>query len=279
MDRFNGKMRAPGSFSAAVLSSAPSREDLGSEQRACEAHGPYDAHGVRYFGRTVVWTECPGCVAKAAAESDAREAERLARAQKERLADMLQRSAIPPRFVGRTFDVYAVASPGQQQALDVARHYAEQFEQRARRGQGLIFSGPPGTGKSHLAVGILQALLPRHVGLYTTLMGVVRMLRATWQRGADNTESEVLSMLASVPLLVVDEVGVQYGTDAERTQFFEVLDARYLGMMPTILITNQDKDGLRATVGERAFDRLTETARWVVFDWPSHRPQVRKAAA
>jgi DNA replication protein DnaC len=82
-----------------------------------------------------------------------------------------------------------------------------------------------------------------------------------------------------VPLLVLDEIGVQYGTDGEQTIIFDILDRRYRDMRPSVLLTNQDKAGLKTFIGERAYDRLTETCRWVPFDWPSYRLQARKEAS
>ena len=83
------------------------------------------------------------------------------------------------------------------------------------------------------------------------------------------TESQVLSILFSVPLLVIDEIGVQYGTDSEQNILFDVMDRRYRDMMPTILLANlklkrekpEDPAGLREVLGERIYDRLTETGR------------------
>ena len=72
---------------------------------------------------------------------------------------------------------------------------------------------------------------------------------------------------------------MQYGTDGEQTIVFDVLDRRYREVRPTLILTNQDKAGLKAFVGERTFDRLVETCRWVPFDWPSYRPQARREAA
>jgi DNA replication protein DnaC len=54
-----------------------------------------------------------------------------------------------------------------------------------------------------------------------------------------------------------------------------VLDRRYRQMRPTIFITNQDREGFKTFIGERAYDRLKQTARWVTFDWASFRPQAR----
>ena len=75
------------------------------------------------------------------------------------------------------------------------------------------------------------------------------------------------------------EVGVQYGTDGEQNILFEVLDRRYRDMLPTILLANQSKDGLKQFLGERAYDRLTETGRIVAFEWESYRPHARMEVA
>jgi DNA replication protein DnaC len=78
-------------------------------------------------------------------------------------------------------------------------------------------------------------------------------------------------MLGSVGLLVMDEVGVQYGTDAEKVLLFDVINRRYQDVMPTILLTNLDKAGLREYLGDRAFDRIRENGLLVPFVWESHR--------
>lgn len=255
------------------------REDLGERVQVCEQHGEFASKGQRFFGRREVWTACPTC-AELARQQQA-EADQMAAAQRERerLESFIERAAVPRRFIGRSFDNFNATTPEQQRALDVARSYAETFSQRFKAGHGLVFSGMPGTGKSHLAAAILQVVLPRHTGLYVTCMGLIRMVRNTWRRDSAQSEQDVLDMLACVDLLVIDEIGVQYGTDGEQTVLFEVLDQRYQDQVPTILLTNQDKDGFKGYVGERSFDRLTETSRWVAFDWASHRAAARKAQA
>lgn len=45
-------------------------------------------------------------------------------------------------------------------------------------------------------------------------------------------------------------------------------------MMPTILLTNQNKAGMKVFLGDRSFDRLREGGQWVTFDWESHRGKV-----
>lgn len=252
---------------------------LGSKTVACEKHGDFTATGTRLRLGREVWTRCPGCRADYEAEELARKEQRAADQAKADMEAKLEQVAIPARFIGKTLDNFNADTEPQKYALTVARDYLENFGQYAKKGEGLIFSGMPGTGKSHVAGAVLQALLPRRVGQYVTCMGIIRAIRGTWRKDSERSESEVLNILRTVPLLVVDEVGVQYGTDGEQTILFDVLDGRYREMQPTILLTNQDRAGFKSFIGERAYDRLTETSRWIPFDWPSYRLQARKEMA
>lgn len=244
------------------------------ETRTCAEHGPYESRNIIRN----IWSQCPVCAAekqRQRAEEDERE--RIAAAERRHRA-MIDAAAIPARFVGRGFDNFRADTDGKRHALTVAREFAEDFAEVSRKGQGLVFSGMPGTGKSHLAAAILQALFPRDVR-YVTCLDLIRAIRETWRKESEKSERQVLQYLERLDLLVIDEMGVQYGTDGEQTILFDVLDRRYREVRPTILLTNQDRDGFRGYVGDRVFDRLAETCRWVPFDWPSYRPTARKEAA
>lgn len=246
--------------------------NLNETRRAsCPEHGEYDS---RNLIRNI-WSKCPSCEsARRAAEAE-EEARRQQKIAERHHADRLHGARIPARFIGRSFDNFRADSEAQKSALTVARDYAEQFADNLQRGQGLIFSGLPGTGKSHLAAAILQTMLRRSV-CYVTCMDMIREVRDTWRKGSDRSELQLLETLGGMDLLAIDEIGVQYGTDSEQTIIFDVLDRRYRNVLPTILLTNQDHAGLKQYIGERTYDRLTETCRWVAFDWPSYRAQARK---
>ena len=80
-----------------------------------------------------------------------------------------------------------------------------------------------------------------------------------------------MRLLTDVGLLVLDEVGAQYGTEGEQVILFDIINRRYQDMRPMILLTNQGKAGFQSFLGDRAFDRLREAGKWVPFDWESHR--------
>ena len=254
-------------------------EPLNPVNKTCTEHGPFVSSGVRYFGTREVWTRCPDCQEASLAAERHAEAVKQATAARIRLESQLEESAIPLRFIGRTFENFNAVTEPQRAALNVTKSFADNFESHLKRGTGLILSGLPGTGKSHLAGAVLQSIMPRHCGLYTTCMGVIRAVRGTWRKESERSETDVLNLFGGVPLLVLDEIGVQYGTDGEQTILFDVLDKRYRDMKPTILLTNQNLAGFKQFVGERSADRMVESCRWVSFDWASYRPTARKEAA
>lgn len=249
--------------------------DLGRRQLSCAKHGPFMASGTG-LARREVWGTCQACAKdRELSERDERRlaAERAAAYEHEQ---RLSSAAVPARFIGRTLDNFKAETPEQMRALSISREYVANWDSVRRKGAWLVFSGLPGTGKSHLAAAILQGIMPRYVGRYMTCMDMIQRLRATWRKDSETSETELLESLTSIPLLVIDEIGVQYGTDSEQNHLFDVLDRRYREVKPTILLTNQNKDGFRQFVGDRVYDRMVEVATWVPFAWPSYRPTARR---
>lgn len=249
--------------------------DLGTHERICEAHGPFQAKGTQLRTRTV-WTTCPTCQADAAQSAFVKSRRVAEAAKRSELEGLLHQAAVPARFHGKTFDTFHAETPQQQKALESVRQYAENFEANQRIGAGLVLAGPPGTGKSHLAMAALQYVMPKYCGHYTTALSVIRAVRNTWRKDSEQGELEVLRDLTRAPLLVIDEIGASYGSDGEATILFDLLDRRYRDMKPSILLTNQNADGLKACLGERTFDRLTETSTWVPCQWASYRRMARE---
>lgn len=172
------------------------------------------------------------------------------------------------------FDGYSVECQGQQYALDTARSYAEHFHEDARvSGACLAFLGTVGTGKTHLACAIGNVVLEAGGQvLYTTARKAVGVIKDTWRREADATEAEALAAFMAPDLLILDEVGVQFGTDAERVLLFDILDGRYGRLLPCVVISNLALEGLQAAIGARCVDRLRENGGLLIdFKWQSHR--------
>ncbi len=245
----------------------------------CAVHGEYEERGIalNLAGERIIWMGCAACNAAQRAAEQAQQAALEERARQCRMERRLQIAGIPLRFRTRQFDDYVADTPDKQHALKVAQDFAEQFSVHAKRGTFVVFSGRPGTGKSHLALAIAQHVMRNGTAMYITAMDLIRRVRDTWRRDSEDSESQVLDLFSALDLLVLDEVGAQYGTEGEQVILFDVLNRRYRDMRPTILLTNLSKAGMKPFLGERSFDRLREDGIWVPFDWESYRGTKRAA--
>jgi DNA replication protein DnaC len=238
----------------------------------CERHGQFESTHYAY-GQIDVWTSCPSCREESRlatiAEHEHREREQVKAAR-------IAAAKIPARFHGKTIDDFEVVNLGQRHAKKLADDYVANFKENLNAGRCLVFFGPSGTGKTHLACAIVAALAEQgYATRYATVAGVIREIRATWDRSSARSETEVLNSLRRFHLLVLDEVGVQFGTEKELVQFTELIDLRYQDNRPTLLISNFSKPELDAFLGPRITDRFRENGGiGMLFDWESKRGQV-----
>src|SRR5690606_20967905 len=126
---------------------------------------------------------------------------------------------------------------------------------------------------THLAVGICHEVIAQDkMAVFTSVLGAVRSIKETFRRDSEKTEMEAIEAFIEPDLLVLDEVGVQFGSDTERMYLFEIINGRYENLRPTIVISNLAKGELSKFLGERVVDRLREGGgKMVIFDWPSYR--------
>ena len=242
----------------------------------CPKHG---AHEVGHFwnGKEVKPKPCPDCQAEKEVEQKRIEAEereqQAVEAKRKKLERAIDQANIPERFAGRTLDRYVVVNEEAGKALKVARAYADGFERVIQKGTSLMFLGKPGTGKTHLAIGIAHEIIKRdYYPLFITVAGMVRYVKESWSRSEERTETESIAEFVLPDLLILDEVGVQFGSDTEKLILFEIMNKRYEKMKPTIVLSNLDAKGLALSLGERVVDRLREDGgRAVLFPWGSYR--------
>jgi DNA replication protein DnaC len=158
---------------------------------------------------------------------------------------------IPRRFVGYTFENFTRTKDNASN-LEACLSFVENFKAEE---SGLIMLGDVGTGKTHIGVAICHKLCERNISCHvTTITGIVREIRKTW--GGVGGEDAVLDMYLKYDLLLIDEVGSQYGTDSEKIILNEIINARYEDMRPVIVIGNVSGDELKEVLGARVVDRL-----------------------
>ena len=246
----------------------------------CEFHGDYEAKllAVLHDGKKKVYSQCQGCKREDAAKRQAQEMAQQALVLRRRLEETMKTACIPPRFAQKSLDSYVATSDSQINALSKALSFAANFERHLELGSVLVFSGSVGVGKSHLAIGIAKEVMLAHTVFYATTMDCIRMIRSTWSRGSAKTEMQVINELQEIDLLILDEVGVQRGTEDEQNTVFDIIDKRYLSEKPTICITNLNANDMREMIGVRSFDRLRENGEWVSVVGDSYRANIKGGA-
>jgi len=237
----------------------------------CEKHGNYDRltligrnlHG----GQNFKHSDCPECVREKIAAIDTS-------LRNLRVASLIEKAGIARRFAVCEFDNYQPVNQDAAKNLSACQRYAASWPDRLNAGTGLVMTGNCGTGKNHLAVSMAKNIIRAHQASVeiTDVMRLTRAVKSTWRHNAGSTEEEVIEYFASLDLLIIDEVGVQFGSPAEMTILQEVINARYESILPTILISNLTFDQLKETIGERIVDRVTDGGRnRLAFGWGSYR--------
>lgn len=237
----------------------------------CEKHGDFERItliGKAYRGvENVKHSQCPECVKAELADIEA-----SLRAL--RVADLIDNAGIARRFEACEFDNYQAINQDAAKNLAACQRYASSWPERLNTGTGLVMTGNCGTGKNHLAVAMAKSIIRDHLANVeiTDVMRLTRAVKSTWRHNAEMTEEDVIERFASLDLLIIDEVGVQFGSPTEMTILQEIINARYESILPTILISNLTFDQLKETIGERIVDRVTDGGRnRLAFGWGSFR--------
>ena len=175
--------------------------------------------------------------------------------------------AIPTRYKKASLENYYASCDESKKALEACKR---QLDERAN----VILHGDYGTGKTHLAIGMLRkAHMAKKRVKYYTVSTLLRELR----QGESWKSEKVLNTIAKYDLIVIDEIGRTKGTDSEQSQLFEVLDMRYAEMKPTILISNLDKKGLLEHLGTGLISRLVEGSNYrFECNWGNYRLKTNK---
>ncbi|MEH6483056.1 MULTISPECIES: ATP-binding protein [Pseudomonas] len=241
----------------------------------CDKHGSYEQKITKIMTATFR-SPCPTCYAENQERKDQEERERKAWERKRNLDFRLGSSAIPKRFVDKSFDGYEASSEGQQRALKVCREYVDYFEDHHKAGRCLMMVGRPGTGKTHLSAAIANAVM--HLGdwtaVYRPLGSILHSIRDTYSSEATKTEGQIIAALVSADLLIIDEIGAskEKPSDFELSVIFAIVNGRYEDMKPTLIVSNLPPSELPFAMGERCVDRMRENGGIVLgFDWGSSR--------
>lgn len=256
-----------------ILKSNPLFTPISTAQKTCAKHGiEYTETVYPRFTKG-----CPECAKECDEERKAAEqAEREAAQQRflqQQLEKRVGKSRIPLRFQNKTIREYRVDNAQQAAVVESVKAYAREFAGK-HSGRSLALLGNAGTGKTHLACAVGNHVIKNCGGMarFLSVSELNRLVRQAKSFDSEISESEVIAALSKYDLLIIDEVGVQSGTEAESRALFDVFNERYQNMKPTIFISNLGAADFVAAVGDRIVDRIKEDGGEVLFfNWQSER--------
>lgn len=167
---------------------------------------------------------------------------------------------IGKRFKEKTFDSFDKKI--NQEAYSKCLSFAKGYIDNLKRGKGIIITGRVGTGKTHLAVAIVDYIARMYKKKVNSnhihFASVVDMI-SDIKRGFKDSSSETrLKKYEDVALLILDDFGANRSTEWEKDIMYRIINYRYQELKPIIITTNLNFTQLMKLLDERIFSRLFE---------------------
>jgi DNA replication protein DnaC len=199
-----------------------------------------------------------------------------------RLSDLRRRlfeqARVPRRYAECSLSNYQPATENVSQVLAFKQAYRLVREYPAV-GRGLLFAGPVGVGKTHLAVAILRGLVEKGTpSLFCEYGSLLKEIQDTYSPVSRASETSVLAPVYDAEVLVLDELGVTKPTEWVLDTMTHLIGRRYNDRKLTIFTTNYTDDRQRLAgetlqdrIGARLRSRLYEMCSTVLIEGEDYR--------
>jgi len=207
---------------------------------------------------------------------------------------LLEQANIPRRYVHCSFKNFEIHNASHKNALKISRQFVKNFPVQE---VGLLFIGPCGVGKTHLAVSILYELInSKEASCYfIDFRDLIRKIQGSYSPDSPLTDSDIFAQVFDKDVLVLDELGAKRTTAWVEETIFYIINNRYNNKRLTIFTSNyldQEEEGedsrdpffkrrgdsLVDRIGVRLRSRLYEMCKIVEMEGDDYRKKIKQAS-
>ncbi|NIA60650.1 ATP-binding protein [Bacillus pacificus] len=170
-------------------------------------------------------------------------------------------SLINPKLKKATFDSYEPPTKELAKAKEVMMDFARNFD--PNKSESIVITGDYRVGKSHLCVAATKEIMRKgYSAMFIEMNALFTKITSTWNKNSELTEDKLMSILANVDVLVLDDFGAEFtekdaeGVTWKKTKTKDILERR-LGRT-NLFTTNFGVMELAGMYGEREFSRIME---------------------
>jgi DNA replication protein DnaC len=230
----------------------------------------------RKFEKEGEWDYQP-CTPECEKKNEQREWEKMRREAK--IESLQDRSGLSKKMRGYSLSNFKpFTSHSATKAVEKVEEYLGEWEENRENGSGLYFGGGVGTGKTHLAVAVMNDLIRRErvPALFVTVPELLDNLRGAYNDPAKNLD-EWMEAVKNAELLILDDLGSEKPTPWVQERMFVIINHRYRESLPTLITSNTRPKDLPSQLGERTASRIFSMCTGVELEGDDYRKSSREA--
>lgn len=215
----------------------------------CQTRKQFELEMFGYMRRVPVLCKC------GKERRDREEAEQKEQEAQLRIQRLRNRGIADPQYLKWRIEIDDRQNP---KISDAVMRYVAKWDEMKERNVGVLFYGNVGTGKTFFAACIANGLIDKGIPV---LMTNIPSLITAMQKDFEKEKDRILREIADVPLLILDDVGVERDTAYGYEKIQEIIDTRYRSGKPLIITTNLSPEVLKNPEDpryKRVYDRMLE---------------------
>lgn len=168
----------------------------------------------------------------------------------------IEKARIPSRYEYSTLDTFELY-PDVRDVVNKAKTFVKNYSQRSYG--GLFIYGSTGSGKTHIAVGILKALIEQGFdGVFYNIVDLLDEIRSTYDPNNPVNPKSRLEQDMKRQVIVLDDFGVQKTSAWVADRLYAIINRRYQDCKTLIITSNYKLDDLKVKIDDRIYSRMNE---------------------